>query len=278
MPLRPAGDKLFLAMAKFPFYQIDAFADRPFTGNPAAVCLLESWPDDGLLQQIAAENNLAETAFTVPLAEGFEIRWFTPTVEVDLCGHATLAAARALREAQRVSDGLIRFETLAAGPLTVRAEAEMLWLNFPSRPPRPVEPPTGLAEALGVTPRGTHRARDLIVELASENEVRDLQPDTARLRALDEFAVCVTARGSRHDFVSRFFAPRQGIDEDPVTGSSFCSLAPFWFERLGRHELTARQLSLRGGEITCRVQGDRVEIGGRTNLVITGTFYMPDEP
>lgn len=262
-------------MTELPFYQIDAFADRAFTGNPAAVCLLQHWLPGRILQQIAAENNLAETAFTVPVEGGFEIRWFTPTVEVDLCGHATMAAARALYEAGKMEEAVVRFASRSAGTLTVRKEENLWWLNFPVRPAKPTEMPPGLAAALGAEPQSVQLSRDLVVEFGSEEEVRELQPDLAWMRHLEVFAVCVTAPGRDCDFVSRFFAPRQGIDEDPVTGSSFCTLAPFWSERLGKRELTARQVSLRGGEVRCQMAGDRVEIGGRTSLVISGTFYLP---
>ncbi len=244
---------------------VDAFTSRVFGGNPAAVVPLSRWPDDSLLQSIAAENNLSETAFFISAQPGetadFHLRWFTPVMEMDLCGHATLASAHVLWRHLGFDGESMRFAS-AAGVLRVAREGERLVLGFPSRPGKPIETPAGLHEALGVEPVEVLAARDWLVVLKSEAHVRGLKPDFAALARLDTFAVTATAPGERVDFVSRFFAPRAGVLEDPVTGSAHCTLIPYWSARLGRPELHALQLSARGGELFCRDRGDRVDIGG----------------
>jgi predicted PhzF superfamily epimerase YddE/YHI9 len=261
---------------RLPLYQVDAFAEKPFGGNPAAICPLPQWLPDATMQSIAAENNLAETAFFVREDGGYALRWFTPTVEVDLCGHATLASAHVVfsfLEPQRQSVG---FRTLKAGTLTVSRRGETLVMDFPSRPPSPVEPPPGLLAAVGGMPREILRARDYLLVYGSAAEVRALAPDFVALAKIpDCWAACATAPGDDGvDFVSRFFGPAQGINEDPATGSSHCTLTPYWAKRLGKTELKARQLSRRGGALECALHGDRVNIAGRTVLYLEGQITV----
>jgi PhzF family phenazine biosynthesis protein len=259
-------------MTKIPFFQVDAFAERPFTGNPAAVMPLERWLDDEVMQAIAAENNLAETAFTVP-SDGdeadYELRWFTPTVEVNLCGHATLAAAHVLMSAHR-----IRFAT-RSGILTVTGHEDLLELEMPAAPVEPTALPE-LIEALGVSGE-TCLSRDgngnAVVLLEDEQAVRAVRPDFAALRNLP-FLVSVTAPGDEQDIASRVFAAFHGIDEDPVTGSAHTALVPFWAERLGRDSFTALQASQRIGVLHCKLAGDRVILGGHCATVIVGNFQL----
>ncbi|MBZ4415362.1 PhzF family phenazine biosynthesis protein [Myxococcus sp. RHSTA-1-4] len=255
---------------RLPLFQVDAFTSRVFGGNPAAVCPLDAWLPDADMQAIALENNLSETAFFVREAEGFRLRWFTPAQEVDLCGHATLAAAWVLFNRWEV--GLERVEFASrSGPLVVTQAADgWLAMDFPSRPPSPCPVPAGLVEALGAAPRETLASRDLVAVFDSEEQVRALRPDMARLAALDTFAVVPTAQGKDSDFVSRFFAPRAGVPEDPVTGSAHCSLVPYWAKRLGRPSLLARQVSARGGELRCEERGSRVSIAGQAALYLEG--------
>lgn len=258
-----------------PIYQVDAFAEKLFGGNPAAICPLTEWLPDATMQAIAAENNLAETAFFVREGADYALRWFTPAVEVDLCGHATLASAHvvfAFLEPERAS---VNFRTLKAGTLTVARHGDMLMMDFPARPAAAVEPPPGLLAALGGSPREVLKARDHMVVYGSAAEVAALKPDFAALGRLDCWAAIATAPGEDGtDFVSRFFAPRQGIDEDPATGSSHCTLVPYWAARLGKRELKARQLSRRVGTLTCALNGDRVAIGGRTVLYLEGKITV----
>lgn len=268
-----------------PLYQVDAFARRAFAGNPAAVCPLpagQPWPDAALMQQIAAENNLAETAFFRPSAMSsgeFDLRWFTPAAEIDLCGHATLAAAHVLFQHQHFDGETITFHTLS-GPLRVRRTAAdgRLTLDFPSRPPRPLPAlPAGLAAALGgAVPTQALAARDLVAVFETEAQVRALAPDFARLLALDYIGIIATAPATdaATDFVSRFFGPRVGVPEDPVTGSAHSSLIPYWAERLGRSELKARQISARGGELWCALRGERVDIGGYAVTYLRGEIAV----
>jgi PhzF family phenazine biosynthesis protein len=256
----------------FPYFVVDAFASRVFSGNPAGVCLLDHWLPAPLLQAVAAENNLSETAFLVPTAGPWELRWFTPSLEVDLCGHATLAAAHVLIE-QGEKRRVLEFAT-QSGLLSVRSEGGLLTLDFPSRPPQPAEPPGGLREALGGHPRAVLQARDHFVVYGTEEEIRRLQPDFPALRAIRPWGTIVTAPGDTCDFVSRFFAPGAGIPEDPVTGSSHCSLIPYWAQRLKKSVLQARQLSARGGELFCEDAGDRVRIGGRARTYSAGTIFL----
>ncbi|HVZ70864.1 MAG TPA: PhzF family phenazine biosynthesis protein [Polyangia bacterium] len=263
-------------MPTLPFYQVDAFTDRAFAGNPAAVCPLTAPISDTLMQDIAAENNLSETAFFHPAGDGFALRWFTPTVEVELCGHATLASAFVLMTALEPARTEVVFHT-RSGALTVRRAGDVYTMDFPSRPAARAgaDVADALAAALGARPVEAWRGPFLLALLATADEVRALRPDFAAAARLDT-TVCATApgdaRASGADFVSRYFAPAVGIAEDPVTGSSFSTLAPFWTERLGKRALRARQVSKRGGDVTCEVVGDRVLIGGRARLVITGTL------
>ncbi|HNW92519.1 MAG TPA: PhzF family phenazine biosynthesis protein [bacterium] len=256
---------------KFELYHVDAFTDRLFTGNHAGVCLLESWPDDDTMRAIAAENGVSETAFLMPQADGFAIRWFTPTVEVALCGHATLASAFVLFNYRGWAREQMRFVSRQSGELRVGRRGELMVLDFPARPPRPQAEPAGLAAALGCAPQAVlGSAEDMLVVLVDEQQVRELQPDFAALAAFDCRGVIVTARGGQCDFVSRFFAPRLGVAEDPVTGSAHCVLTPYWAGLLGRKELHARQLSARGGELFCTDAGERVLIAGRAVLYLQG--------
>lgn len=255
----------------FRITQVDAFTDRPFTGNPAAVAVLSDLPTDSWMQDVAREMNLSETAFLLPHDDGFDLRWFTPTVEVDLCGHATLASAHVLWE-----DGLLPAEAIArfhtrSGLLTARRDGDWIELDFPSRPARECPAPEHLVEALGTVPRwiGTSGS-DLLVVLDNEKQVRSLMPHISVLRRIQVRGVIVTSEAVSEgsDFVSRFFAPRVGVDEDPVTGSAHCTLAPYWEERLGRTNLVGYQVSARGGKVRTRVRGDRVLLGGQAVTVL----------
>ena len=261
-----------------PIYVVDAFTDKPFGGNPAAVCPLTSWRDNAWLQSVAAEMNLAETAFVVERPDGsFDLRWFTPEVEVELCGHATLATAHALWQTGRVqnTDAPLAFHTLS-GLLTARRsgrEGDEIELNFPLEAASPCPTPEHLLEGLGVEAVSVHRNRfDYLVEVADERAVRDLRPDFLRLRHVVARGISVTSRSDHEpfDFVSRFFAPAVGVNEDPVCGSSHCMLGPFWQERLGKSELHAHQISRRGGVLRVTCDGDRVRLAGRAVLVTQG--------
>ncbi len=259
---------------KLPFHQVDSFADRPFEGNQAAVVLLEDWLPDEILQSIAAENNLPETAFVVPRGDDWELRWFTPEVEVDLCGHGTLAAAFALFLEGLAQGREVVFESPRSGTLRVLRHDGRHWLDFPMRPLKEVPIDPILKKALGVEPLWCGRARDLIVLLESEEQVRSLRPDFELLKKLDVVGVCPTAVGDDCDFVCRFFAPKIGVPEDAVTGSVFCSLLPYWGEKLGKERLHARQLSRRGGTIVGEIHGKRVHIGGHAVDVIRGEMHL----
>jgi predicted PhzF superfamily epimerase YddE/YHI9 len=260
---------------RLPIYQVDAFTDSLFGGNPAAVCPLEAWLPEKTMQAIAAENNLAETAFFVREGRDYALRWFTPTVEVDLCGHATLAAGYIVFRFIEPERDSVSFRTMNAGALVVSRRGDMLALDFPARPAVPVEPPPGLVVALGGVPREVLRARDHLVVYGSAAEVAALDPDLAALAKVDCWAAIVTAPGeSGIDFVSRFFAPAQGVPEDPVTGSSHCTLVPYWARRLGKTKLEARQLSRRGGALSCALDGDRVSIAGRAVLYLEGQIEV----
>lgn len=258
---------------RVPLYQIDAFADGPFTGNPAAVCPLDRWLPDPLMQAIAAENNLSETAFFVPEGDGYRLRWFTPITEVELCGHATLASAYVILDVLKAARERVLFVTEKAGELAVARDGELLALDFPAWPPQPCAAPAALGAALGREPAAVLAARDYLAVYDDPDEVAALSPNFGALAALDRFAVIATAPGRAGvEFVSRFFAPAQGVDEDPVTGSAHCSLIPYWAERLGKTRLQARQLSRRGGSLSCTLRGDRVRIAGRAILYLTGTI------
>lgn len=256
-----------------PLHQVDAFTSRVFGGNPAAVCPLPEWIPDATLQAIAAENNLSETAFLVGGEGRYAIRWFTPVNEVDLCGHATLAAAHVVFGADP-SRAEVTFSS-RSGDLRVSRDGALYDLDFPARPARAVAAPPALREALGRAPGEVLAAeRDYLAVFGSEDEVRALRPDMARLATLDRPGVIVTAAGDGVDFVSRFFAPRYGIPEDPVTGSAHCTLVPYWAARLGKDELDARQVSERGGELRCRLRGDRVTIAGRAVTYLVGAIEV----
>tara|TARA_B100000315_G_scaffold106964_1_gene98163 strand:- start:29752 stop:30687 length:936 start_codon:yes stop_codon:yes gene_type:complete len=247
---------------KISLFQIDAFANKVFWGNPAAVCPLEKWIDDSLMQAIAAENNLSETAFFVKSNNHYELRWFTPATEVDLCGHATLAAAFVLFNELRISAKEIVFHT-KSGPITVGQQGELLEMDFPMKLPIVCDVPDDLIKGLGKKPTVVLSSEDYLAVFDSEKEVRNIKPDFERLKRLALRGVIVTSPGERADFVSRFFAPKLGIDEDPVTGSAHCSLAPYWERRLGKNKLHAMQLSSRGGELYCEVLDERVLISGK---------------
>src|ERR1022692_450741 len=262
---------------KIPYFEVDAFTHSPFHGNPAGVCPLKNWLDDATLQNIAAENNLSETAFFVPRSADFELRWFTPATEIDLCGHATLASAFVLFSELDFGGDAIRFNS-RSGPLNVTREGEILTLDFPSRPPQPCAVPDELAQALGGRPVEVLKSRDYFAVFAQETEVRALQPDFGLLKTLDAFGFIVTAPGKDSDFVSRFFAPAAGVPEDPATGSSHCTLVPYWSQRLGKAQLFGRQLSKRGGEFFCRLMGERVLIGGKAVLYNRGHIEIDDTP
>jgi PhzF family phenazine biosynthesis protein len=259
-------------------YQVAAFAGAPFTGNPAAVCLLEEWLPDRLLQNIAAENNLSETAFLVGNDSGYELRWFTPKVEVDLCGHATLASAHIIFEALSPGRDLssVCFQT-RSGELWVERRDDMLMMDFPAMPPSECQPPLGLTDALGLAPAVTARVKGfLLCMYDSARQVTCLRPDFAALGRIEADLVIVTAMGDshNHDFISRAFAPRLGVDEDPVTGSAHCALVPYWSARLGKDRLRAFQASRRGGELYCALDGDRVSIGGRAVTYLVGRIFV----
>jgi predicted PhzF superfamily epimerase YddE/YHI9 len=246
---------------QLPLYQIDAFTSRAFHGNPAAVVLLDEWLPDDVMAAIAAENNVAETAFVVMRGDPMPLRWFSPTVEVDLCGHATLAAAHVLFRYSMPSAKSVAFTT-RSGKLAVTRDGEMLSMDFPSRPGIVMRNTDLVLAALGVRPREVLKSRDLLAILDSEGQVRDFKPDFDAIAMLDAFGVIISAPGESADYVYRFFAPRQGIPEDPATGSANCTLVPYWAARLGRNELAARQLSARGAELRCSLRGERVLIAG----------------
>lgn len=258
---------------RIPLYQIDAFTGRLFRGNPAAVCPLEEWLEDEQMQAIAAENNLSETAFFVRRGEGYQLRWFTPKVEVDLCGHATLASAFVILSYLEPAREEVRFET-RSGELVVRRNGDLLAMDFPAREPWRCECPVTLSQALGKPPLEVWEARDYMAVYESEDEVRALAPDMGALVVVGHFAVIVTAPGREADFVSRFFAPAAGVPEDPVTGSAHCTLVPYWARRLGKTQLQARQVSARGGELFCVYRGERVTIAGRAVRYLEGTIHL----
>jgi PhzF family phenazine biosynthesis protein len=258
-----------------PIYQADAFTNRLFGGNPAAICPLNEWLPDETMQKIAAENNLAETAFFVKSDNGYKLRWFTPEYEIDLCGHATLASAHIIFTELGFRGDAINFETVKAGVLTVKKDGDKYTMDFPSRPPIPIEPPNGLAEALGEKePLAAYRSRDYFIVYESEDDILDISPDFFALSKLDTVGVIVTAPGKEADFVSRFFAPGAGIPEDPVTGSAHCNLIPYWANKLGKDKLHAYQLSARKGELWCENKGDRVLMSGNAVTYLKGEIYI----
>ncbi len=262
-------------MKTIKIYQVDAFTDHLFGGNPAAVCLPDEPMEASQMQQVAAENNLAETAFVVPEGDHFEIRWFTPTVEVELCGHATLASAFVLFDRCGYCGDEIVFRSLYSGELRVKRSGDMLFLDFPADIPQEIHIPGGISEILGYPPAGMFRGKsDLMAVLRSEQEVLNFQPNFAAISQLDARGLVITAPGEEVDFVSRFFAPQSGINEDPVTGSAHTTLTPYWSKRLGKKELTARQVSARGGHLICRDCGDRIIIGGKARLYLSGEIFI----
>ena len=254
-----------------PIFQIDAFATRRFAGNPAAVMPMDSFLDDAVLQAIAAENNLAETAFLIPEGGDYRLRWFTPTTEVPLCGHATLASAAVVMERLELRRNGVMFHA-ASGPLTVKRSDVGYVMDFPVRPSEPVSTPTGLAKALGAVPLEVFaNGFNYMALLESPQILRELTPDMAALGRMNRSGVIVTARGDEvYDFISRYFAPAKGIPEDPVTGSAHCMLAPYWANRLGKTTSRAFQASSRGGEVICRLKGDRVELEGSCVFYLEG--------
>lgn len=258
---------------KFEIFQIDAFAGRPFAGNPAAVVPLDAWLPDDVMQNIAAENNLAETAFFVKGPNGYDLRWFTPTIEMDLCGHATLATGFLIFEILGTDQKILRFQT-RSGELTVAKTDGKYELDFPSRPGAPTEAPQALLDAIGAEPKEVWKSRDYMLVYETESDIHAIKPNFEALAKIDSHAVIVTAKGDSSDFVSRFFAPEVGVPEDPVTGSAHCTLIPYWAEKLGKNELYARQVSSRGGELFCSLQGDRVKIGGDAVLYMKGEIYV----
>lgn len=258
-----------------PIYQADAFTDKLFGGNPAAICPLTKWLPDDVMQQIAKENNLAETAFFVKTGNGYLLRWFTPEYEIDLCGHATLASAHILFTELGYNSDTIHFETIKAGTLVVKKDGDKYMMDFPSRPPIPIEIPNGLQEALGgKQPKAILRSRDYFVVYEKEEDIRELSPDFAALAKMDTVGIIVTAQGNEVDFVSRFFAPGAGIPEDPVTGSAHCNLIPYWAKKLGKDKLHAYQLSARKGELWCELKGDRVLMSGKAVTYLKGEIFV----
>ncbi len=256
-------------------YQVDAFTDHLFGGNPAAVCILNHWLEDQLMQSIAAENNLSETAFVVPRDGIFEIRWFTPTIEVNLCGHATLATGHVLFNCLNYREPELIFRSRKRGDLKVIRQTDTLFLDFPADPPQPIGLFSEVEKCIGVKPIEMYRGTtDLMAVLENEGVVSEIQPDFTEVAKLDARALMVTAKGSQVDFVSRFFAPQSGINEDPVTGSAHTVLIPYWSEMLNKEEMRAKQLSARGGDLICFHKRDRCLIGGQTRLYMTGEINI----
>ncbi len=260
---------------KLKIYQVDAFARRVFEGNPAAVCPLDAWLPDDVMQSIAAENNLSETAFFVTEEDRFVIRWFTPATEVDLCGHATLASAYVLFECAGYEEPTIRFSS-RSGELAVRRDGDLLVLDFPAQPPERCTIPQELVAAFGAEPVECLRSADLIVVYEDEAFVRSVTPDIEKLNALDCRGIIITSASDEYDFVARFFGPRVGIDEDPVTGSAYTQLVPYWAGKTGKAAFHAKQVSERGGELQCELDGDRVLIGGRAVKFLEGDIEIDE--
>ena len=257
-------------------FQVDAFTSEPLSGNPAAVCPLTEWLDDETMLKIAAENNLSETAFFVKRNDDYEIRWFTPMVEINLCGHATLATSFVIFNCLNLEERQIKFYSNRSGDLSVEKQGDILVLDFPKYDLSEGETPANLAEAVGKTPKQFWETQGNMAMLLyeTEDDIKNLEPDMSALSKLAFDEVIVTAQGTNADFVSRLFAPRIGIPEDPVTGATHCSLIPYWAGRLGKEKLYARQLSKRGGELFCELSGDRVKIGGNAALYLKGEIYI----
>jgi PhzF family phenazine biosynthesis protein len=261
---------------ELPIYQVDAFADQLFGGNPAAIMPLHDWLPDRLLQLLAAENNLAETAFFVPDGDTFQLRWFTPAKEVALCGHATLASAYVIFEYLQPGRRQVTFTTRRAGPLDVSQNGDLLTLDFPAKPAETMVAPDGLAAALGARPHAVLGHDKLLAVFETAGEVRNLRPDFRKILALDCDGVIVTAPGyDSFDFVSRYFAPHIGIDEDPVTGGAHCLLVPYWAKRLGKSAVVGRQVSARGGTVHGEDRGARVRLSGRAHFYMEGRVLLP---
>ena len=259
---------------KIPIFQVDAFTDKIFSGNPAAVCPLKSWLPDETMQRIAMENNLSETAFFVRQGNVYEIRWFTPAIEVDLCGHATLASAHVLFNHLNYDEEIIFLES-RSGDLRVKKDDDLLVLDFPSGFYESISIPSKLTQALGREPVDAGKALDYLIAVYDDEDfIADLKPDFQLLKQLPCHAIIVTAKGKKLDFVSRMFAPAIGIDEDPVTGSAHTILTPYWSHNLGKVRMKARQISARGGDLICKISGDRVEIGGRAVTYLTGEIEV----
>lgn len=262
-------------MITLPIYQVDAFTERAFHGNPAAVIILDSWLEDRILQEIAAENNLSETAFLVKKGNNYLIRWFTPAAEVELCGHATLASAHILFTYFEKNSSKLRFDTLFSGPLFVERDGTRLTLDFPADKSEPVDIPESIVQGLGARPEAAFLGRtDYMFVYKTQQQIEALNPDFRLLSSLQARGVICTAPGNKVDFVSRFFAPSIDIDEDPVTGSAHTTLTPYWAKRLNRNEFIALQLSARGGELFCRMDGNRVRISGNAVIVIEGQLML----
>jgi PhzF family phenazine biosynthesis protein len=256
-------------------YQVDAFTEKVFGGNPAAVCILDEWLDDELMQNIASENNLSETAFAVRHDNAHEIRWFTPNSEVDLCGHATLACAHVLFEHYHFPGDKIIFQSMSKGELAVMRAGEFLTLDFPADPPEKIDDPQKLFDAIGKPAVESYRgSSDYMLLYDTQRDIEDISPDFTRLAEVDLRGIIVTAPGNDTDFVSRFFAPKLEINEDPVTGSAHTTLTPFWSERLGKKALTARQLSRRKGDLHCKLLDSRVHITGKAVTYLGGEIEI----
>ncbi len=261
---------------KIPIYQVDAFTDRLFTGNPAAVCPLDHWLEDYVMQQIALENNLSETAFLIPKDDAYAIRWFTPLAEVELCGHATLASAHVLFQHLSFKGNTIRLHSRFSGDLTVSRHDQLLTLDFPKDDLQPALPPEGLIEAIGKKPAEIWKGRtDYLLYYPAQEDIEELKPNFSLLEKTEARGIIVTAPGYECDFVSRFFAPAVGVNEDPVTGSAHTSLTPYWAHRLNQLEFEAQQISARGGLLKCKLSGDRVLISGQARTYMTGTILLP---
>ena len=258
-------------------YVVDAFTDQIFQGNPAAVCVLDHWPGEELMMQITRENNLSETAFAVPEGEGYRLRWFTPGGEIDLCGHATLATAFVIDRFVDPGTETLRFQTLS-GPLTVNRRGDLYEMDFPAYSLKPLEVTGEIVDALGVRPREVWRARDLVCVFDDPEQVIHMKPDLEKVRALKGALMQVTAPGTGTEFdcISRTFAPKMEVPEDPVCGSGHCHIVPYWAERLGKNELVARQASPRGGTLYCRMDGDRVILAGRATLYSKSELMLED--
>ena len=258
---------------KLPIYQIDAFAEKAFEGNPAAICPLSEWLHDEVMQSIAQENNLSETAFFVPIEDGFHIRWFTPIAEVDLCGHATLASAHVIFSHLGFKENVINFQS-KSGLLTVEKNEELLIMNFPSQPPASCKVPDEIRNAFQAAPIECLKSEDYIVVFGGEEEIASARPNLFELSKLDLRGVVITSKSNKYDFIARFFAPKYGINEDPVTGSAYTQLMPYWSRILGVTKLHAKQVSRRGGEVFCELAGDRVSIAGKAITYMLGEIEI----